>query len=377
MFRNTMRVLTLGLVLGVVLVALTGQRVAHAAPATSPSYINGMNVGYPQNSFHAWGPCLVQDFNGGPYGWVIVSYTSGVNIVRGGMLLGWIDDGGAPRMGCPVNQEHGYLNGVRQDFQHGSLYWAPGMGHATRIDGGVQGAPTYINSMNVGYPQNGPHWWGSCIVQDFNGGSYGWVIASYTSGTNIVRGGMLSGWLDNGGAPGALGCPINQEHGYLNGVRQDFQHGSLYWFNGMSHAVRIDFSREGAVAWAYHCIPDGTCYYSGSVRNYAYYCLAFVVDAYQNGQNWRLTGGPTGPNSAAYQWWYSRSAADQHPHDTNPPRGALVFWDRWVASDGSGHVAISLGNGYAISTEFGGNPYVHVIHIADYPYQYLGWVAPK
>lgn len=235
---------------------------------------------------------------------------------------------------------------------------------------------TTINGVNVGSPTNGKHWWGNCLVQDFKGGPYGWVIVSYTGGTNIVRNGMLFGWLDNGGAPGALGCPTNQEHGYMNGVRQDFQHGSLYWVSGMNHAARIDFGREGAVNWAWHCQPNGACYY-GNIANYAGYCLAFVVNAYQYGQGWHLTGGPYGSTAEAYQWWYSRPASDQHPHDTNAPRGAFVIWDSKAARSGSGHIALSLGGGWAISTEFGGVNTIHIIRIASYPAYYLGWVWPK
>jgi hypothetical protein len=323
----------------------------------------------------------VEDFNGGPNGWVIVTYAPSRQVVRGGMLGGWLDNGGAPgSLGCPTNDEHPYMSGVRQDFQHGSLYWASGMKHAARMDSGRQGVPTTINGVNVGYPQNGPHWWGSCVVQDFNGGPNGWVIVSYNHGTDIVRGGMLGGWLDNGGAPGALGCPTTQENGYTNGVKQDFVGGHLFWMSGMNHATRFDpDSRiEKAVAWAWHCIPDGTCSYEGTVRNYYWYCLGFVTDAYAK-TGPRLTGGPYGENSRAYQWWYSRPQSEQHPHDTNAPRGALVIWDQKFAPDGSGHIALSLGGGWAISTYIGGSDKtIHVIRIADYAGPtYLGWVYPK
>ena len=109
-----------------------GGAVLTSAP-TRPTVINGANVGYAQNGVHQWGGCRVQDFKGGPLDWVIVSYTNGTHIVHGGMLFGWFDNGGAPGIGCPVNQEHPYLNGVRQDFTSASLYWFPGMNHAARI----------------------------------------------------------------------------------------------------------------------------------------------------------------------------------------------------------------------------------------------------
>jgi len=104
-------------------------------PPVAPTYINGVNVGYPQNAPHNWGGgCVVQDFKGGPYGWVIVGYSHGTQIVRNGMLWGWFDNGGGPGIGCPTNQEHAYSNGVRQDFSVGSMYWTAGMDHAKRVE---------------------------------------------------------------------------------------------------------------------------------------------------------------------------------------------------------------------------------------------------
>lgn len=98
----------------------------------------------------------------------------------------------------------------------------------------------YINLFDVGFPQNEPHEWGSgCTVQDFNGGPFGWVIVGYSSGTHIVRNGMLSGWFDYGGGPGDLGCPTTDEYSFGNGVRQDFVGGSLSWAPGMDRSVRM------------------------------------------------------------------------------------------------------------------------------------------
>jgi hypothetical protein len=223
---------------------------------------------------------------------------------------------------------------------------------------------TYVNGKDVGYPQNSKHMWGSCLVQDFNGGPFGWVIVSYTGGTHIVSNGMLWGWFDNGGASGSLGCPLNDEHGSMNGVRQDFQHGSLYWLSGMNHAQRIDSGREGALQWAWEHI--------GQVF-WADLCLQFAVYSYHHGQGWHLKG-PYGKKVRAVDWWYSRPVSARHNRDRNPPRGALVFWDSLHGGDG--HAALSLGGGWVISTKFGGNSAVHVFRIADWSSHYLGWIAP-
>lgn len=96
--------------------------------------INGLDVGVAQNSQHKWGSCAVQDFDGGPLGHVIVDYTHGTNIVRNGMLAGWFDNGGGPSFGCARNQEYSYGDGVRQDFDGGSLYWVAGMNHALKVN---------------------------------------------------------------------------------------------------------------------------------------------------------------------------------------------------------------------------------------------------
>lgn len=48
--------------------------------------------------------------------------------------------------------------------------------------------------------------------------------------------------------------------------------------------------------------------------------------------------------------WNSIPPGDKHPGDTNPPAGALVFWTG--GSSGAGHVALSLGGGKIISTDY-------------------------
>ncbi len=121
-------------------------------PPPTPTTINGVNVGYAQNQPHMWGSCSVQDFDGGPLGWVIVSYTNGTQIVKAGMLWGWFDNGGAPGFGCPTNQEHPWANGVRQDFTSGGLYWTAGMDHAKKVTGTSTGSVTTVTNSNwAGY----------------------------------------------------------------------------------------------------------------------------------------------------------------------------------------------------------------------------------
>lgn len=102
--------------------------------STPPTYINGVNVGQPSNAKHKWGNCTVQDFRGGTYGWVIVDYTHGTNIVRNAMRQGWIDNGGGPGYGCAKAQEYRYGTGAKQVFDNGPLYWTPGGNTAQKYD---------------------------------------------------------------------------------------------------------------------------------------------------------------------------------------------------------------------------------------------------
>lgn len=234
-------------------------------------------------------------------------------------------------------------------------------------------APKSVDVVTLGTPQNGKHRWGNCDVQDFKQSSHDWVIVSYTGGTYVVRQGMLFGWFDNGGAPGSLGCPKSNEYVMLNSnglqmVRQDFTGGSLFWNTGMNHAVRVDSAREGAINWAVDCVKragGNTCKYDGRVSNYALRCLGFVNDAYRKGQGMTPTGGPDNSNARTWQNRMTRSG------NTNADRGAYVFWN----TGKDGHVALSVGGGLAITTQFHGSG-PRLIRIADYPGNYAGWAMP-
>jgi cell wall-associated NlpC family hydrolase len=65
---------------------------------------------------------------------------------------------------------------------------------------------------------------------------------------------------------------------------------------------------------------------------------------------------------------------------STPPRGALVFWD---TSNSAGHVALSLGGGRVVSTDFDGTNFSSgrisegPIEAIDGWGQRLGWRAPN
>lgn len=112
-------------------------------------------------------------------------------------------------------------------------------------------------------------------------------------------------------------------------------------------------------------------------------CLTFVIDM------WRETGvGIASADEYPPAWW--SSPADIWPKQTDkanpgrwltPPRGALVFWGAKGASPR--HVAISVGNGWLVSTEEGTTRTqdVHLLQISHrnadgFASVYLGWVKP-
>jgi LGFP repeat len=219
---------------------------------------------------------------------------------------------------------------------------------------------TTMNGHNIGYPQNDWHGWGNCTVRDYKGGEFDWTIASTTVGTHIVHNGMLWGWFDNGGAPGALGCPTSDEYAFANGVRQNFQGGTLYWHGGMDHAARISSATASALNWA-----------AGYLGTDAYdsWCLQFVHDAYK--QAGKDIGG--GYSAATY----ASAHRSQLSTSTTPPPGALVFW--WgTPGYPDGHVALSVGGGWTISTSERSSYSVHVMSIADRnaTKPYAGWLMP-
>jgi lysophospholipase L1-like esterase len=127
---------------------------------------------------------------------------------------------------------------VVDGIESNHVTWGGSSGNGGGATGSGGNGHVIINGIDVGIAQNSPHQWGSCTVQDFKQGPYGWVIVSYTGGTHMVRNGMLWGWFDNGGAPG-FGCPQNDEHPVNGRVLQDFSKGTLYWVSGMNHAKRL------------------------------------------------------------------------------------------------------------------------------------------
>ena len=203
----------------------------------------------------------------------------------------------------------------------------------------------------------------------------------------IVRNGMLFGWFDNNGAPGPLGCPAANEaiqgSDSASGVTwstQQFQRGMLYWSTGMPKATSISVPALAAIRWAWHCIPSGTCNYNTTnsqgfpttIPNYYRFCLGFVYNAYTS-QGFTPQGGPHNNDALAKQWWTENSIGTKHPGDVNAGPGSFAIWN-----GADGHIALSIGGGYAVSTYSGGDPTIHIAPIANIesPSIYFGWITP-
>ena len=143
---------------------------------------------------------------------------------------------------------------------------------------------------------------------------------------------------------------------------------------------------DGAVAWA-ESFLFGQPNYKVGISVYSGWCQKFVRAAYLDG-----AGIDIGSAYRAVDYWNDHVSA-QHPGDTNPPRGALVYWDAVSANNSYGlvansygHVGISLGNGSVISSSSYPDPAPPASHDAVHEftiqarnaahYPYLGWIAP-
>lgn len=82
--------------------------------------------------------------------------------------------------------------------------------------------------------------------------------------------------------------------------------------------------------------------------------------------------------STAIAHWGAIPPTEKHPGDTNAPPGSLVFWSG--GSSGAGHVAISLGGGKIISTDYPRSGITSTTTIDaisnGWGEHYMGWSKP-
>lgn len=94
-------------------------------------------------------------------------------------------------------------------------------------------------------------------------------------------------------------------------------------------------------------------------ENYeAGWCLRFVYNAYLN------AGRNIATANTAADYWRANPRGYARTASTTPPAGYLAFWNGTAGSP-EGHVVISIGNGWAISTDERSFHNVHVMSISD------------
>jgi hypothetical protein len=104
-------------------------------------------------------------------------------------------------------------------------------------------------------------------------------------------------------------------------------------------------------------------------------CLQFVADAYSS------AGVNIGSAPSALTYW-NNHPAQQHSGDTNPPKGALVFWGATGGAypNPDGHVALDVAGGDTVVSSYEeANHNIHEFSIAARNragYPYLGWMMP-
>ncbi|UCM87988.1 lytic transglycosylase domain-containing protein [Streptomyces marincola] len=99
-------------------------------------------------------------------------------------------------------------------------------------------------------------------------------------------------------------------------------------------------------------------------------CLAFAAQAY----GW----GASGEATAAVAWDRAVATGTARPHDTDPPAGALLFYDN---GDPAGHVALHLGGGQAATNDIAAPGRIDIVPLHDltdgrWHLTYLGWAPP-
>jgi hypothetical protein len=233
-----------------------------------------------------------------------------------------------------------------------------------------------VDGVKLGSARNDWHWYGGCWARDYNTAKDWAIVVKAGSTYHLVRNGMLFGWFDNGGGPGALGCPTSAEGSSITAAStagtgdsvkvtttyQQFTGGKLWWVTGMDHAVRVSDHAWQAIGWARSCMITQGCSYVGSdvrVPNYEGYCLGFVYQAYTYGAGVTPVG-PAGGTAQAKQWWTSTTVSGKAAGDLRPAPGRYGVWDN--ARDG--HIVLSIGGGYAISTWDGLTHGIHVMKVA-------------
>ena len=249
------------------------------------------------------------DFQGGSIYWTAAT---GAQVVRGSILTTWLETGGPTGpLGFPRTSDAPTPGGAGWSvtFEGGGVYWSAPTG-AQVVRGGI--LATWLQTGGpagpLGFPKtsDAPTPEGRGYVVEFLGGSIYWSAAT---GTQVVRGGILTTWLQTGGTAGPLGFPTTSDAPAAGGgYAVEFQGGRVYW----SAATGTQVVRGGILAtWLQTGGPGGPLGYpttsdapaagggffvdfqGGSV----YWSAATGTQVVRGGikDTWLATGGPAGP----------------------------------------------------------------------------------
>ncbi|NIZ91501.1 N-acetylmuramoyl-L-alanine amidase [Kineococcus rubinsiae] len=154
---------------------------------------------------------------------------TGAHDVRGAIRSKWAASGWERgSLGFPVTGDSPARGGFYTHFQGGSIYWSAKTGaHLTR--GAIRDRWAALGwEGGLGFPltddtatPNGKGWF-----THFQGGSIYWSPAS---GAHAVRGGIRDKWASLGWENGWLGFPTRDEYAVAEGLRTDFQGGTITW----------------------------------------------------------------------------------------------------------------------------------------------------
>jgi uncharacterized protein with LGFP repeats len=162
------------------------------------------------------------------------SPASGLHLVRDGMRTAWQKLGSeSGKLGYPVTDEMCGLRsgGCWQAFAGGRMYWTAATG-AREVSGDQLTSWLKLGSENgtLGYPLT------NAICGLIRSGCYqlferGSQYSTPTTGTQFIRGAVLTGWKARGAEWGALGYPTGGEQCGMPGgaCYQDFENGRLTW----------------------------------------------------------------------------------------------------------------------------------------------------
>lgn len=141
-------------------------------------------------------------------------------------------------LGTPLNAVHKWGPGCVQDFRGGALGDAALMqkgcaGTVYAVTGSHWKRVAEIGSATIGYPNNNSHRYGKSWTQDFSGGAWGAVLLMIPDVSNrnafVVRSGMRTRYLADGGADGRWRAPTSDEYAVPVGAKQNFVGGVMTW----------------------------------------------------------------------------------------------------------------------------------------------------